>query len=194
VSFDLLGFSHIGFAVRSIEEFQATWGIVLGIRDWVVHDESAPAGIQLHGADVGALAVRVGFARLAGTSIELIETVAGRTHHLEHLDRTGVGLHHVAFWVADLERELAKAEPMGLEIVMSPSSLRPDLRGRPVSAVMSGSAASVEIPKFFAHLVPETAECRFTLELLDARFADDYRRLNGPMPYYPGELDTTLPA
>ena len=188
MNLDILAFSHIGFAVRSIAAFQATWGRTLGISEWVVHEESAPGGIQLHGSDAGPLAVRVAFARLAGTSLELIETSQGRTHHLEHLERSGSGLHHIAFWVRDLPTELAKVGDLGLEIVMSPSSLRPELRDRPVSATVGAPADAIDIPRFFAFLDTTEGDRHFTLELLDAKFADDYRKLNGSAPYYPGEL------
>jgi len=188
MNLDILAFSHIGFAVRSIEEFQATWGRTLGISEWGVHDEEASGGIQLHGTDTGLLKVRVAFARLAGTSLELIETREGRTHHLEHLERSGSGLHHIAFWVRDLPTELAKIEDLGLEIVFSPASLRPGLRDRPVSAVMTSSTDAFQIPKIFAFLDTLQGDKHFTLELLDARFAADYRKLAGGLPYYPGEL------
>lgn len=192
MSLDILGFSHVGFAVRSIEEFQATWGRSLGLTEWTVHEEQAPGGIQLHGSDTGPLVVRVAFARLAGTSLELIETREGMTHHREHLERTASGLHHIAFWVRDLSTELAKVGELGLEIVMSPASLRPELRDRPVSAVVKEASASgsIEIPQFFAFLDTLEGDKHFTLELLDAKFADDYRKLNGRLPYYPGELTT----
>jgi hypothetical protein len=133
--------------------------------------------------------VRVAFARLGGTSLELIETKVGQTHHREHLERRGAGLHHVAFWVRDLATELAKAPSLGLEIVTSPSQLLPALRDRPVSAIVHDHGG-VAIPQYFAFLDTMSGSTHFGLELLDAKFADDYRALNGPYPYYPGELPT----
>lgn len=190
MSLDILGFSHIGFAVRSIEDFQATWGRSLGLTEWAVHEEQAQGGIQLHGSDIGPLVVRVAFARLGGTALELIETREGMTHHREHLERTASGLHHIAFWVRDLPTELAKVGELGLEIVMSPASLRPELRDRPVSAIVNNPGDTIEIPQFFAFLDTLEGDKHFTLELLDAKFAVDYRKLNGRLPYYPGELAT----
>jgi len=37
-----------------------------------------------------------------GVVLELIETREGRTHHLEHIETRGAGLHHLGFWVRDL--------------------------------------------------------------------------------------------
>ena len=186
---DILAFSHIGFAVDSVEEFAETWGAAMGIPTWHTYEAAASGGIQLHGSETGPVVVQVAFARLGGTSLELIETKVGRTHHREHLERRGSGLHHIAFWVRDLATELAKAPSLGLEIVTSPSQLRPELRDRPVSAVVH-HPTTVAIPQYFAFLDTIQGRSHFGLELLDAKFAEDYRALNGPYPYYPGELPT----
>jgi catechol 2,3-dioxygenase-like lactoylglutathione lyase family enzyme len=188
-SLEIVGFSHIGFAVASIEEFRETWGAALGIKDWSIHDEAASGGINLHGHDSGELEVRVAYARLGGTPLELIETRLGRTHHLEHLERRGAGLHHIAFWVSDLRTELRKVDSLGLEIVMAPASLQAGLGNRHVSAVVTGAdAGSVPVPEVFAFLDLGRGQTHFALELLDARFAADYQRLNGNMPLIPGDL------
>jgi methylmalonyl-CoA/ethylmalonyl-CoA epimerase len=189
-SLAIIGFSHIGFAVASVEDFQGTWGKALGITDWSVHDEAASGGIRLHGHDSGELAVRVAYARLGGISLELIETRVGRTHHLEHVERRGAGLHHIAFWVSDLRTELAKVSSLGLEVVMAPASLQRGLRGRHVSAVVPQTdAGAVPVPEFFAFLDVQGGQTHFALELLDAKFAEDYRRTNGNAPFFPGDFD-----
>ncbi len=186
---DILGFSHIGFAVESVEEFAETWGAALGIPTWHTYEAASSGGIQLHGSDSGPVVVQVAFARLGGTSLELIQTKVGRTHHREHVERRGAGLHHIAFWVRDLATELAKAPSLGLEVVTSPSRLRPELRDRPVSAIVQ-EPGSVGIPDYFAFLDTVRGSSHFGLELLDAKFAEDYRAMNGPHPYYPGDLPT----
>ena len=87
----------------------------------------------------------------------------------------------------DLPTELAKCPELDLEIVHSPSSLHPALRNRPVSAVGTAPVDS-EFPSYFAFLDTTVGRTHFALELLDAKFAEDYRALNGPYPYYPGDL------
>ena len=186
---DILAFSHIGFAVESVAEFAETWGAALGSPTWPTYEAASSGGIQLHGSDSGPVVVQVAFARLGGTSLELIETKVGRTHHREHVERRGAGLHHIAFWVRDLATELAKAPSLGLEVVTSPSRLHPELRDRPVSAIVQDPGA-VGIPDYFAFLDTIRGSSHFGLELLDAKFAEDYRAMNGPHPYYPGDLPT----
>ena len=46
----ICGFSHIGFAVPSVEQFAETWGSVLGIDNWSTHEESASGGVFVDGA------------------------------------------------------------------------------------------------------------------------------------------------
>lgn len=73
---------------------------------------------------------------------------------------------------------------------MAPPTLAQPLASRPVSAVLPlGQDVDVAVPQFFAFLDRAGQEHpHFALELLDARFAHDYRELNGSAPFYPGEL------
>ncbi len=97
----IVGFSHVGFAVPTVEAFAETWGSVLGIETWSVHEESAKQGVFVDGATPGPLRVKVAFARAGGLAIELIETIEGETCHSRTSDRVAPGLHHLAFWVRD---------------------------------------------------------------------------------------------
>jgi catechol 2,3-dioxygenase-like lactoylglutathione lyase family enzyme len=186
--FDIVGFSHIGLAVESIEAFVAAWGKPLRLGDWKIHsDQVNPGDIQLHGQPVG-FSVRVAFARLGGTSIELVETTIGQTHHGEHVKQRGSGLHHVAFWVRDLPDEVLKASRLNLEVVMSPPSLRPALGPQPVSAVINDAKSIVGVPPVWAFLQDADRTSTFVLELLNAKFAREYEQQFGLGPYYPGDL------
>jgi catechol 2,3-dioxygenase-like lactoylglutathione lyase family enzyme len=188
-SLDVLGFSHIGFVVRSVEEFRATWGTLLGIDDWLVRDTAQTAGlVQLHGELIERpSASRVAFARIGGTAIELIEPVTGRSRAAEWLRTHGAGLQHVAMWVNDLPAELARLDG-DAEVSYSPAALHPALAARPVAATVTGADAPLPRPPFWAYVEPLASEVNWTLELLDARFAAAYREFYGDYPYYPGDL------
>ena len=67
----ICGFSHIGFAVPSVEQFAETWGSVLGIDNWSTHEESASGGVFVDGAPPAPLRVKVAFARAGGLAIEV---------------------------------------------------------------------------------------------------------------------------
>jgi Glyoxalase/Bleomycin resistance protein/Dioxygenase superfamily len=191
---DIVAFSHLGFAVASIQEFRDTWGNALGMADWLVHHESIESGFQLHGEPTGPVSAEVAFAKCGGLVFELIETQSGRTHHSDHIEAHGPGLHHVGFWVRNLAAELEKVSALGLEVVMAPPDAPAPLAGRPVSAVVSETdklpdlgptAAAAPLVAFFDTTRGNT---HFALELLDINFAIDYQGLNTFDPYWPGTL------
>src|SRR5271156_4925992 len=119
----ICGFSHVGFAVPSVERFAETWGSVLGVGTWSTHEESAQGGVFVDGAAPGPLRVKVAFARAGGLAIELIETIEGQTCHSRASERFAPGLHHLAFWVRDLESAVKAAVDNGLTVSMAPASL-----------------------------------------------------------------------
>jgi catechol 2,3-dioxygenase-like lactoylglutathione lyase family enzyme len=184
-SLELLSFSHVGLAVRSVEEFRRTWGDALGVTDWIVHREDIPEGLRLHGEATGAISANVAFGKCGGVALELIETLSGRTHHRDHIDSRGAGLHHLAFWVRDLAKELEKIDPLGLEVVMAPPQAPGSLAGMPVSVTLPGGAGLPDTAAKAAQDNPLvvfldmlTADAHFALELLDSRFASLYPGVN----------------
>jgi hypothetical protein len=189
---DVLGFSHIGFVVESIDEFRVTWGALLGVEDWLVRDVAQPAGrVQLHGELIEQpSSSRVAFARLRGTAIELIEPIEGQSRAAEWLRVNGAGMQHIAMWVRDLPTELEHLDGE-VDISYSTAVLHPALAGRPVAATMTASDEAPVRPPFWAYVEPLASQVRWTLELLDAKFAAAYREFYGDHPYYPGDLPGT---
>ncbi|GGO82758.1 VOC family protein [Nonomuraea cavernae] len=182
------GLCHIGFAVRDIEEFQRSWGAVLGIDDWLVREVNQPDGLlQLHGEILGPASSRVAFARLADTAIELVEPHDGRTRTSAWLDEHGPGIHHLAFWVDDLDLAVA-ALGDSAEVTYSPAGRRPGTAPR-VSAVLRGHGTPPHAPEpapgFWAYTEARAARVPWCLELLDARRADVVRAAFGDHLVYP---------
>jgi catechol 2,3-dioxygenase-like lactoylglutathione lyase family enzyme len=190
----ICGFSHVGFAVPSVEQFAETWGSVLGIDNWSTHEESASGGVFVDGAPPAPLRVKVAFARAGGLAIELIETMEGQTCHSRASEHFAPGLHHLAFWVRDLVGAVKTAIDGGLTVSMAPSSLIAKIGGpEAASQVLRSSAASdahgsTGVPDFFTFLEGFGKSMNFTLELLDQEFANDYLQLNGHQPHAPNAL------
>ncbi len=194
VDLGICGFSHVGFAVPSVEEFAETWGSVLGIDTWSTHEESAKDGVFVDGAPPGPLRVKVAFARAGGLAIELIETMEGQTCHSRASERFAPGLHHLAFWVRDLESAVKAAVDGGLTVSMAPASLVAKIHTseaatellRPANA--SNADGATGVPNFVTFLEGFGKSMNFTLELLDQEFATDYLQLNAYQPHSPGAL------
>jgi hypothetical protein len=188
---DVLGFSHIGFVVDSVDRFRSTWGALLGIDDWLVREVGQPGGrVQLHGELVEQPSrSRVAFAKFRGTALELIEPVKGQSAGADWLRASGPGMQHIGVWVRDLPTELKRLGD-DIEVTYSAAVLHPALAARPVAATVSVSEAPVR-PPFWAYVEPVASDSGWALELLDAKFAADYRAYYGDNAYYPGELPGT---
>jgi catechol 2,3-dioxygenase-like lactoylglutathione lyase family enzyme len=189
---EILAFSHIGFIVDNVDGFRATWGPILGLDEWLVREVGqAPGRVQLHGFRTGEpVTSRVAFAKFRGTAIELIEPLQGASGAREWLAANGEGMQHIGVWVRDLPTALARLDGQ-IEITYSPAALHPALAGRPVAATVGpeSSPESAPIrPPFWAYVEPIASSSRWSLELLDAKFADDYRAYYRDGPFYPGEL------
>ena len=192
----ICGFSHVGFAVPSVERFAETWGSVLGVGTWSTHEESAQGGVFVDGAPPGPLRVKVAFARVGGLAIELIETIEGQTCHSRASEQFAPGLHHLAFWVRDLVGAVKASVDAGLTVSMAPSSLIAKIHSfgsasellRPsyASSDASGDDGTTGVPDFFTFLQGFDKSMNFTLELLDQEFANEYLQLNAYQPHPPG--------
>ncbi len=174
----LLGLSHIGFAVPSIDEFRGSWGALLGITDWLVRDLPQPAGkLQLRGQVQPAAFSRAAFARLANTAIELVEPHTGDTRTSAWLAEHGPGIHHLAFWVGNLTEAIA-ALGERVEVSYSPIGV--------LAAFTSGTVPEELLPDaFWAYTEHVGARVPWCLELLDVRGAGTVRAAFGDYLLYP---------
>jgi catechol 2,3-dioxygenase-like lactoylglutathione lyase family enzyme len=192
-SLDVLGISHVGFSVTRLEQFIDSWGAVLGIDDWVIREDVDELGTQVAGISQDTMSVRLGYARIGGVCLELVETVAGQTCHAQSAAITGPGLHHIAFWVSNLDDQVRTARDLGLTIAMAPSALVARLRG-PAGAAAELAARSGQLAgevSLYAFLALADAGLNFTLELLDVRLLADYQRLTGEKPTRPPGAGTS---
>jgi methylmalonyl-CoA epimerase len=97
------GLAHVGIAVRSRDAAVAHW---------------EKLGFRLTGTeDLESMRVRIAFVESGGSTIELLEPTDADSPIGRFLAKRGEGLHHVAFFVADLEKALERAESQGLELI-----------------------------------------------------------------------------
>ena len=118
---DVLGISHLGLAVTAPGAVHR----YLGAGAWHLQlvdsrRRGRVRGRSRRSSSRGSTG-SPGYPRLGGLCLELVETVTGETCHSKSAEVFGPGLHHVAFWVNDLDREVEKALSMGLTVTMAPS-------------------------------------------------------------------------
>jgi methylmalonyl-CoA/ethylmalonyl-CoA epimerase len=98
------GIHHLGVAVEDLDEavdtYQRLFGAELEGRD------------RVETQGVEAAAMRVGESR-----VELLASLGDETPVGKFLANRGPGMHHVAFEVTDLRRELAELADQGVELI-----------------------------------------------------------------------------
>jgi len=118
---------HVGVAVRSLDAALADYR-TLGFEAESVED-------------VPAQGVRVAFLGTGGVRIELLESLRPDGVIARFVDRSGEGLHHLAFAVPDIRAEMRRLREKGLRLV--DAEPRPGARGRLVAFVHPRSAHGV---------------------------------------------------
>jgi methylmalonyl-CoA/ethylmalonyl-CoA epimerase len=118
---------HVGVAVRSLDEALADY------RTMGFEAESVE--------DVPAQGVRVAFLETGPVRIELLESLRPDGVIARFVDRSGEGLHHLAFAVQDIRSEMRRLRERGLKLV--DAEPRPGARGRLVAFVHPRSAHGV---------------------------------------------------
>jgi methylmalonyl-CoA/ethylmalonyl-CoA epimerase len=98
------GIHHLGVAVEDLDEAVDTYRRLFGAE--IEHRDTVPA------QGVEAAAVRVGESR-----VELLASLGDETPVGKFLASRGPGMHHVAYEVSDLQRELEGLAEQGVELI-----------------------------------------------------------------------------
>jgi len=98
------GLAHVGIAVRDLEEAVRVWTRALGLR----HTDTL---------DFESMKIRIAFLRGGTTELELLTPTEADSPVGRFLEKRGEGIHHLSFFVPDLERALREAEAAGLTLV-----------------------------------------------------------------------------
>ena len=105
--------SQVGIVVKDVAKSVKFYSSVLGIGPWTIRDYKVE-GATLRGKTTN-FEVRVGFAQSGQVQIELVQPLAGETPHAEFLRQEGEGLHHLCFYVENLEDKLAQLSRQGIK-------------------------------------------------------------------------------
>jgi len=119
---------HVGLAVADLDVAVAFYQRLLGVPP--SHREEVPQD--------GVTAV---FFDLGSSSLELLGSTRPDSSLARFLERRGEGLHHLAYLVPDIERELASWRSWGAELIDEHG--RPGARGRLVAFIHPKSASGV---------------------------------------------------
>lgn len=100
----ILGLAHVGVAVKSIADSMDAWRQGLGFE--LVDQET-----------LESMRLKLAILRAGDVEIELLEPTSPESTVARFLERRGEGIHHLSFFVPDLEAALARAQAQGLELI-----------------------------------------------------------------------------
>lgn len=101
---DLNYIEHIGIAVRNLDEARAFYEKVFGLKCYSVEE-------------VKDQQVRTAFFKVGQTKIELLESTSPEGPIGKFIEKKGEGIHHIAFSVNGLQKQLSAVEANGVQLI-----------------------------------------------------------------------------
>ena len=106
---------QVGFVVHDVRKTAAYYQEMFSLGPWVVM-EGETVSCTNRGRPVTVRGC-VGMAQVGSVQFELIQILEGESVHSEFLEERGEGLHHLGFFVRDLETRLEICRRAGIEVL-----------------------------------------------------------------------------
>ncbi len=103
---------QISYAVKDIDEVIKAWSSLYGIGPWTFRENG---GTDAKGRP---WKIRMAFADVGPVQIELVQCTEGRIFQSRFLDTWGEGLHHIGFYVDDVDAEAANLIAQGAKLLI----------------------------------------------------------------------------
>jgi len=97
---------QIGIVVKDVEATVKFYEKMFGIEPFPTVESA-----------VDSAKLKIGLFQLGEVQIELIQVLEGETIHSKFVEKRGEGLHHLGFFVEDIEKELARLEKGGVKVL-----------------------------------------------------------------------------
>ncbi len=108
--FQVKTIDQISYAVNDIDKTIESWSRLYGIGPWTFRENG---GLDVKGRPWKA---RLAFARVGPAEIELVQCIEGRIFQSRFLDTWGEGIHHIGFYVDDVDTEVKKLTAQGAKV------------------------------------------------------------------------------
>jgi methylmalonyl-CoA/ethylmalonyl-CoA epimerase len=113
---------QIGVVVRDVDECVRNYEKILGKESFVVVEGEEPATLG-DGREI-MIKGKLAFAQLGNVQFELIQIKEGPSIHVDFLENSGEGIHHVGMYVPDFDERLAEFKKRGIHILQQGKGLR----------------------------------------------------------------------
>ncbi len=100
----VLGLAHVGIAVKSLEAAVPLWVQAFGFH----HTDTVT---------FEAMKLKIAFLRCGSSELELLEPTESASPVGRFLEKRGEGVHHLSFYVTDIEKALEQAAAAGLDLI-----------------------------------------------------------------------------
>lgn len=110
--FKIKSVDHISYAVKDIDKTVEAWSRLYGIGPWTYQENG---GIDVKGRP---WKVRMAFAYIGPVQIELVQCTEGRIFQSRFLDTWGEGVHHIGFYVDDVDAEVKNLVARGAKVLI----------------------------------------------------------------------------
>ncbi len=104
---------HIGIAVSNLKEAEATYSKILNVSPYK-REEVAGEGVL------------TSFLKIGESKIELLETTKPESAIAKFIAKRGEGIHHIAFDVDDIQKEMKRLKAEGFQILNSEPKMGAD--------------------------------------------------------------------
>jgi methylmalonyl-CoA/ethylmalonyl-CoA epimerase len=103
---------QISYAVNDIDEVIEKWSTLYGMGPWTFRENG--------GSDAKGRPwkIRMAFTYIGPVQIELVQCTEGRIFQSKFLDKWGEGLHHLGFYVDDVDAEAKKLIDQGAKLLI----------------------------------------------------------------------------
>jgi len=97
---------QIGIVVKDMEKYKKFYEKVFGVEPFPTVESV-----------INSAKLKIVLFELGEAEIELIQVLEGESIHSRFLEKRGEGLHHLGFFVKDIEKELAMLEKEGIRVL-----------------------------------------------------------------------------
>ncbi|OPL15557.1 MAG: hypothetical protein AVO39_07615 [delta proteobacterium MLS_D] len=103
---------HISYAVTDIEATVEAWSRLYGMGPWTYQENG---GTDAKGRP---WKIRMAFTSVGTTEVELVQCLEGRIFQSKFIDKWGEGLHHIGFFVDDVDAEVERLVADGAGLII----------------------------------------------------------------------------
>lgn len=110
---------QLGFVVDDMEKAMAEYGKIYGIKKWYRAGKRSDDEMYYKGERIYDPGFDLVMGYCGKTAIELITTSAQSSLYADFLKQREQGLHHISFFVKDLEKHVRYMQSLGFEVVQN---------------------------------------------------------------------------